>query len=163
KYLDLIRHRPVTVFSETYRALQDSEGYIWLGADRGILRLDQMKREWKLYPLPKNLIQAALVYEGRDRRLWVADLYGGVAGDDKLNNIWATHRVCDPNPRKRDFAGSPGYSINAIYQDKAGRVLFGTFDALVAFTERDNKWDHFTANNSVLPGVTLIGDNAPTS
>jgi len=163
QYSKLIDRKPTTIFSEVYCGLECANGDIWLGADRGILCLEQTKREWRLYPLPENLIQAARIYEGRDGRIWFADVYGNSAVYDKLNHTWSGYKVCDPSPRKRDSSGSSDYSINAIYQDTLGHVLFGTFNGLVVFTERENKWERFTAENSILPGVTLIGSDKPTS
>jgi hypothetical protein len=159
----LIAHKPTTILSETYCGLEDADGDIWLGADRAIVSVDPAKREWKLYALPRNLIQAALIYEGRDRRLWFADIYGNAASYDKRAQSWTGYKVTEQNPRKADFVGSPAYSINAIYQDRAGRLMFGCFDGLIVFTEAQNKWDHFTAENSALPGITLIGSETVTT
>jgi hypothetical protein len=72
----LAHERPPTVLSEVYCGLEDASGDIWLGADRAILRLDHVKREWQTYLLPENLIRAAVIYEGRDARLWFADSMG---------------------------------------------------------------------------------------
>ena len=129
--------------------LQDSEGYVWLPGFE-VVRYDERKNEWKHYPDAPD-IHANAIYEDRKGRIWIGGIHGDVCVYDKTANLWTTHNLTEHQPitpGKRDF---DTLSITAIYQDRGGRMMFGTHEGLFTYNEAENKWELATSKNSGLP------------
>ena len=129
--------------------LQDSEGYVWLPGIE-IVRYDERKNEWKHYP-DAPAIHANAIYEDRKGRIWIGGIHGDVCVYDKTANLWTSHNLMEhlpAAPGKRDF---DILSITAIYQDRGGRMMFGSHEGLLTLNEAENKWELATSKNGGLP------------
>lgn len=129
--------------------LEDSEGYVWLpGVD--LVRYDVRKNEWKQYPDAPS-IHATAIYEDRKGRIWIGGTRGEVCVYDKTANLWTSYNLTQhlpPTAGKHDF---DILSITAIYQDRGGRMMFGSHEGLLTLNEAENKWELATSENSGLP------------
>ena len=139
---------------------QAIDGYVWLGTYRGIVRIDEKKREWKWYGYGVTRGTVYLIYEDRRRRLWFANDYGDVYLLDQANDSWTSFSLLPhlPTGVQRSSAAGPGralFSPEGIYQDATGLVMFPTRDGLITFNERANKWETLTSRNSALPSDSL--------
>jgi ligand-binding sensor domain-containing protein len=149
--------------------LQDSEGYMWLAIDsNGVWRIDDNLREYKRYnPMQSHvkLMQDGLddlratragmmlhAVEDRVGRVWFAAHDGYVYAYDKRKDFWTAYDLADHLPMaSRDLLGVPNFGIRAIYQDAAGRMMFGTSRGLLVFIEDQGRWELLTKANSALP------------
>lgn len=142
--------------------LEDSEGYIWIGASGGVFRLDPAKNEWRIIrKLPE--IRSQLMYEDRKGRIWFYYSRGEMCVYDKATGISQFFKLDDHLPKSAGEADVGSIDIYSIYEEKAGRMMFGTDEGLVTFMENENKWELFTRKNSVLPAnhiACIIEDQA---
>lgn len=148
--------------------LQDSEGNIWLATSEGIVRFNESKREWRtLDPfgqkgsVPLELKRSMYsevqivdgvydIYEDRKGRVWFASaVSGSYFSYDKHTESWAYNRLSDFLPANRPKDVDPG--LTKMYQDRFGRMMFGTKMGLISFNEHDKEWQILTTENSVLP------------
>lgn len=109
-------------------SLQDSQGFVWLGTENGLVRYDG--RELYRYAhsrtesgsLPDNYVWQ--VVEDRHGNLWIAMNGGGVAKWDRRTDRFTSYRHA---------AGDPGSlasdRVRAVLIDGRGFVWIGTFDA----------------------------------
>jgi hypothetical protein len=173
----LLSERPFSLLSEVYCGAQDKSGYIWLGADRAAIRLTPAGRGWQIHPLPKGLVNAAGVYEGRDRTLWFFDSYGDLASYDQHTEAWVVYNLIDQFPdweldprhhpseairdlflsqMPRDKWPEPPPNrplrVHAMYEDREGQIMLGTSSGLVIFNRGQNSWHIFTKSDDGLPG-----------
>ncbi|MEK6301161.1 MAG: two-component regulator propeller domain-containing protein [Acidobacteriota bacterium] len=155
--------------------LQDSEGNIWLAVSGGILRFDELKRQWatldpfaqkgSVPPEPKRPNYAELqivdgvydIYQDRKGKVWFASsVPGSYLSYDKQTGFWAHYRLADFLPASGPKDVDPG--LTKMYQDRFGRMMFGTNLGLITFNEHDKEWQILTTENSVLPNnlITTI-------
>jgi ligand-binding sensor domain-containing protein len=175
----------VTIGYTTFEAGgRDSEGYIWL-ASGDIGRYDETKREWLRYTTTQQLgfqSHVSLVYEDRLGRIWIGCLKGDVAVYDKKANSWRAFKLKDHVAAGDLLADRYGFlGLDSIYQDKTGKMFFGTWRGLLTLSEPElslgvrlvgqsdqdtthrtthllNEWKIYTSKNSPLRGdhVTSI-------
>lgn len=149
--------------------LQDSEGNIWLATSDGIARFNESRHEWSILDpfeqkvnvgpqLGRSVYADAQVidgvyniYEDRTGRIWFASavLPGFHFSFDKHTKSWAHYRLVDHLPAIRPNDARLG--LTEMYQDRFGRMMFGTNLGLLTFTEAENKWELYTRENSGLP------------
>jgi signal transduction histidine kinase/ligand-binding sensor domain-containing protein/CheY-like chemotaxis protein/HPt (histidine-containing phosphotransfer) domain-containing protein len=111
-----------------YTTLQDSQGFIWLATEDGLVRYDG--RELKRYAyspssssgLPGNFIYD--VVEDADHNLWVAIKDTGLARWDRATDSFTIFRH---DPKNADSLASD--SIRSLLVDAQGRLWVGTSDA----------------------------------
>jgi signal transduction histidine kinase/ligand-binding sensor domain-containing protein/CheY-like chemotaxis protein/HPt (histidine-containing phosphotransfer) domain-containing protein len=108
--------------------LQDSQGFVWLGTEDGLVRFDG--RELLRYArsrtdsgsLPGNYVWQAV--EDRDTNLWIAINDAGVAKWDRHTDRFKSYRH-DPS----DPASLASDRVRTVLIDRRGFVWVGTFDA----------------------------------
>ena len=150
--------------------IQDSEGYIWLGTMQGVFRVDQYKQEWRVYSeVASRFVRS--IYEDRKGRIWFADQDDRIAVYKKDTDAWTyyslpAYMVRIPRPSEPDFKHTDKLAairlgIDAIHEDRAGKILFATPKGLFSFVEKENKWELFTQQNSNLPSdlITCITED----
>lgn len=148
--------------------LQDSEGNIWLAISGGILRFDDSKRQWiTLDPFAQkgsaplkskrpNYAELQIVdgvydiYEDRKGKIWFASTgSSSYFSYDKHTETWEYYNLASFLPASRGKDVEPG--LTKMYQDRFGRMMFGTKMGLITFNEYDKEWQILTTENSVLP------------
>ena len=143
------QEQSVSALAESLAGLQDRDGVTWIGAQKGILRFEPTKHNWRVFALPEGLLHANRIHEDRRGRLWFADDDGHLSVYDKKSDSWSSHNLAKYFPQVR-----PG-SIDAIYQDKANRMMFATEAGLIVFVESEKRWSLLTEENS-----EMLGDDA---
>ena len=138
------KHLRSSARDEITMGLQDKEGLIWIGAEKGILRLDWKSREWKVYPLPDQLVEASCIYADRSACLWVTDDHGNVAAYDKKTDVWKSYSLNSLLP-----AHETDTVVQAMYRDRHGwDMILGTNRGLVILSETEPKWRILMTHNS---------------
>ncbi|MDB6083389.1 MAG: hypothetical protein JWN43_1270, partial [Gammaproteobacteria bacterium] len=108
--------------------LQDSQGFVWLGTEDGLVRYDGHELFRYAYSrsvkaaLPGNYIQA--IVEDRRHDLWIAIKDGGIARWSRATDSFTAYR--------HDAANPNSLASNAVHDllvDASGRVWVGTTDA----------------------------------
>ncbi|MEK6301159.1 MAG: two-component regulator propeller domain-containing protein [Acidobacteriota bacterium] len=129
--------------------LQDSEGYVWLPGIK-VVRFDGRKNEWKGYPEAPDIF-ALSIYEDRKGRIWIGGADGNVCVYDKGLDVWTSYKLMDHLPKTANKNDFDGLATEALYQDRAGQMMFGTRQGLFTLREAENKWELNTSENSGLP------------
>jgi ligand-binding sensor domain-containing protein len=160
--------------------LQDSEGDIWLATSEGIVRLNELRREGRImdpferrnnvsldgklstYSAAQVTDGVYAIYEDPNGRVWFASaaFSGFHFCYDKRTQSWACFRLVDI-PAIRSVHTELG--LTTMYQDRYGRMMFGTKIGLITYTERDKNWQVFTTGNSALPDnriTTIFEDHS---
>jgi hypothetical protein len=176
-YVQLAARRRGSILTETYCGIEDRDLGLWLGTDRAIVDFNPASHEWKVHPLPKGLVEAALVYEDRKGGLWFSDRFGNVAVYQRDSDQWTVYRLSDYVADQEPKAGSsltgpqavtlpsfnhtsrtgpkttvPPFVVNSIFHDQVGGgIMFGTENGLVVFDDELKTWRLFTTTNSCLP------------
>jgi ligand-binding sensor domain-containing protein len=139
----------------TFSGIQDSDGNIWIGTRKAILKYSIRQKKWMLQPLPEQLISASLIYEDREGRIWIADSYANLAIVDKQKNSYKTFNLKAEVHQSPNYKNTDRFFIGAIYQDKNKTMMFATGGGLVTFSEPQSKWDVLGAHNSALPSFYI--------
>jgi ligand-binding sensor domain-containing protein len=111
-----------------YATLQDSQGFIWLGTEDGLVRFDGHELVRYAYSpsarggLPGNFI--CQIAEDAHHDLWIAIKDAGVARWNRANDTFTVYRHDPANP---DSLASD--ATNTVLVDSRGRVWVGTRDA----------------------------------
>ena len=148
--------------------LQDSEGNIWLATSEGIVRFNELKRQWwtldpfgrkgnvpvelkrSMYAEMQIVDGVTEIYEDRKGRVWFASaISGSYFRYDKYTESWSHYTLADFLPANRPKDVDPGFT--KMYQDRFGRMMFGTKMGLITFTEDDKEWQILSTQNSKLP------------
>jgi signal transduction histidine kinase/ligand-binding sensor domain-containing protein/CheY-like chemotaxis protein/HPt (histidine-containing phosphotransfer) domain-containing protein len=114
--------------------LQDSQGFVWLGTEDGLVRYDG--RELRRYArsrtevgsLPGNYVWQ--VVEDADTNLWIALDGAGVAKWDRRTDRFTSYRHDASNP-----GSLASDRVRTVLVDARGRVWIGTYDAGVDVLE----------------------------
>jgi len=108
--------------------LQDSQGFVWLGTEDGLVRFDGRRlhryaaRHGTVDALPGNFIWA--IVEDARQDLWIAVKDGGLARWHRRSDSFTAYRH-DPN--KTDSLASD--AVRNVLVDRRGRIWAGTSDA----------------------------------
>src|SRR5690242_13333027 len=117
-----------------HTTLQDSQGFIWLGTEDGLVRYDGHELYRYSYSrtnsrsLPGNFINQ--IVEDSHQDLWVAVKDGGVARWNRAADSFTVYRH---DPRNPDTLSSD--AVTALAIDREGRIWIGTSDAGVNILE----------------------------
>jgi ligand-binding sensor domain-containing protein len=117
---------------------------VWLATDRAILTYTEASARWQLQPLPTQLIEGHILAVDRGNRVWVADTCGNVAAFDRRSASWKSFNLSQVVSREITKPLSILFIINAIYQDRAGQMMFATDHGLFVFDEQKNKWQVYS-------------------
>jgi len=143
-------------------ALEDSEGKVWIGGSTEVFRFDPAKNEWSVIrELPR--IRSQLIYEDRKGRIWFVYSRGEMRVYHKETGSSRLLKLRDHLPKNAGEVDSGFIYTYSIYEDKSGRMMFGTDEGLLTFIESENKWELFTRKNSVLPAnhvMCILEDQA---
>jgi ligand-binding sensor domain-containing protein len=120
---------------EILDAIEDREGFWWLGTVGGIVRYQKQQKEWKRFP---EIKQNEHIYEDKAGRLWFADS-DYVSVYDKVRDSTKTFRLSDHISVDRCGDSFPG--LNCLLQDKRGQMLFGHGCGLLCYSEATARWD----------------------
>ena len=108
--------------------LQDSQGFVWLGTEDGLVRFDgtalhrYARSRTETGSLPGNYVWH--VVEDADTNLWIAINDAGVAKWDRRTDTFTSYRH-DPN----DSSSLASDRVRTVLIDARGLVWIGTFDA----------------------------------
>ena len=117
-----------------YATLQDSQGFVWLATEDGLVRYDghELIRYARL-PTTRGGLSGNYVFqmvEDAHRDLWIAVKDGGVARWHRDTNSFTILRHSDTDPQS---LGSD--AVRALVLDAQGRVWIGTSDAGIDILE----------------------------
>ncbi len=111
-----------------FTTLQDSQGFVWLGTEDGLIRYDGSELVRYAYSpeardgLPGNYIYQ--IVEDADRDLWIAIKDAGLARWNRARNDFSVFRHDPGNPQS--LASD---AVHAVLVDTSGRVWIGMSDA----------------------------------
>jgi signal transduction histidine kinase/ligand-binding sensor domain-containing protein/CheY-like chemotaxis protein/HPt (histidine-containing phosphotransfer) domain-containing protein len=114
--------------STVFATLQDSQGFIWLGTEDGLVRYDGNELVRYAYArdarggLPGNYIYQ--IVEDSHQDLWIAVKDAGVARWNRARNDFTSYRHDPRNP-----ASIASDAVRALLIDARGRVWIATSDA----------------------------------
>ena len=117
-----------------FATLQDSQGFVWLATEDGLVRYDGHELFRYAYSrtahggLPGNYIEA--IVEDRHHDLWIAIKDGGLARWQRATDNFIVYRH-DP----KDSASLASNAVHTLLVDADDRVWVGTFDAGVDVLE----------------------------
>lgn len=125
---------------------EDHQGNIWIGSLRGGLSLYQPKtRSFITYTTANGMASDNIIdlLEDNERNLWISTDRGLTKFDVKRKSF-KNYNITDGLPANE-------FNINSAYKDKSGKLYFGSYNGLVAFTPRDIK------ENTLLPKTVFSG------
>ena len=108
--------------------LQDSQGFVWLGTEDGLVRFDGHDVRRYAYSrtakagLPGNFVYA--IAEDAQGDLWIAVKGAGLAHWDRKTDRFSTYRHDPANP-----GSLSSDTVRTVLIDTRGRIWAGTLDA----------------------------------
>ena len=119
-----------------YAVTQDSDGYIWIGTDEGVVRFDGIKfqhfNKLNTKHIKNNSITSLFV--AHDGTLWIGTFGGGITLYHPKEKTFTSHTT--QNGLSNDF-------IWTITEDREQNILLGTVGGgLIRF--KDNRFDSFS-------------------
>jgi ligand-binding sensor domain-containing protein len=163
EYLDNNAANSINPLREVLVGLQDREGTVWLGARNAILRFEERQQDWKINSLPVGFSQPRSIYQDHQDRIWFGDEEGHISVYDKKKDEWNTYDIFKTVADHIIKSNYSLLSINSIYQDTFGQMMFATPQGLITFLEDKNEWNFYSAINSALPDsniTTIVQDRA---
>jgi signal transduction histidine kinase/ligand-binding sensor domain-containing protein/CheY-like chemotaxis protein len=117
-----------------YATLQDSQGFVWLATEDGLVRYDghELVRYARL-PTGRGGLSGNYIFqmiEDAHRDLWIAVKDGGVARWHRDTNTFSVIRHSDTDPQS--LASD---AVRALVLDRRGRIWIGTSDAGIDILE----------------------------
>ncbi|WP_432713296.1 hybrid sensor histidine kinase/response regulator transcription factor [Pedobacter sp.] len=139
-------HRDSLKSSQINCVREDHNGNIWVGSLRGGLSLYHAKtNSFTTYTKAKgmasdNIIDILVDNEGM---LWLSTDFGLTKFDVKKKSF-KNYNIADGLPANE-------FNFNSAYKDKNGKLYFGSYNGLVAFTPRDIR------ENAYVPKIAFSG------
>ncbi|GAA6205909.1 MULTISPECIES: two-component regulator propeller domain-containing protein [Thalassotalea] len=143
--------------------LQDSQGKIWVGTEKGLNILNKVEGKWQNKvilqelgnekSLSNNMIHALL--ETKQGTIWVGTNGGGISVFDLQGQFIKTIKYDNHQAIAKD-----GKLINSLFQDKQGYIWIGTVErGLIRFQPKlaAFKQYKFEPNNAFSPPSNTIG------
>jgi ligand-binding sensor domain-containing protein len=154
----------------TQAGLEDTEGVLWLAGTSGVANVELAKNRATIMdplqgvasPAPQAVslghgTHPNCIYEDRRGRIWIGASNGWVCWYDKARGSWERRNLLEFAPEipesEREFyrlLGGDILFINAIYQDRDGRMMFGTSRGLFVMNATSEKPAVYTEANSAL-------------
>jgi ligand-binding sensor domain-containing protein len=151
--------------------LEDTEGLIWLAGSLGVAQVNRVTMQatvtepllGAVSPLSQRgpatrETHPNCIYEDRRGGIWIGASNGWVCRYDKAKGSWERRNLMEFAPEivesEREFyrlLGGEDLDINAIYQGRDGRVMFGTNRGLFVVNDLSEKPTVYTEANSALP------------
>jgi ligand-binding sensor domain-containing protein/signal transduction histidine kinase/CheY-like chemotaxis protein len=125
---------------------EDRKGNIWIGSLRGGLSLYQpQKGSFVTYTKVNGLASDNIIdlLDDNEGNLWIST-DRGLTKFDPSKKTFKNYNVTDGLPANE-------FNVNSAYKNKDGRLYFGSYNGLVAFTPRDIK------ENAVIPSIVFSG------
>ena len=125
-----------------YATLQDSQGFVWLGTEDGLVRYDGHELVRYAYSrgvggLPGNFIRA--IVEDAHHDLWIAIKDSGLARWNRATDSFTVYRH-DP----ANAASLASDTTRTVLVDARGRVWVGTYDAGIDVLDpASGRFEHF--------------------
>ncbi len=148
---------PVPGATKTYARLQinfvheDSEGFLWLAAESGLLRFDPRTEKYVYYTtqdgLPDNVVQCIL--PDRAGNLWLST-NNGISKFDPRQNVFT-------NYHESDGLQSEQFNRKACFADSSGTLYFGGLHGFNAFDPQRIPTSNQLSSPVVLTQLQLNG------
>jgi signal transduction histidine kinase/ligand-binding sensor domain-containing protein/CheY-like chemotaxis protein len=142
--------------STVFATLQDSQGFVWLGTEDGLVRYDGHDMVRYAYsPSVRGGLSGNFIYqvvEDAHHDLWVAIKDSGVARWNRASDTFTVYRH---QPANRDSLSSD--SARALLVDARGRIWIGTSDAGIDILEPSSGHIEHLRHDSSKPN-SLIDD-----
>ena len=125
-----------------YATLQDSQGFVWLGTEDGLVRYDghelvRYASSRSVGGLPGNFIRA--IVEDAHHDLWIAIKDSGLAHWNRATDSFTVYRH-DPS----NTASLASDTTRTVLVDARGRVWVGTYDAGIDVLDpASGRFEHF--------------------
>ena len=150
---------------ESVSGATDSNGIVWLGAFRALLRFDPRSNEWSIYPRPYVGDRPSICHTDRDGSVWLASYLGLVQAFNTATKSWRSLDVpahIQFPPMRSPFsvphpAGEPPaplppeFRLRGMLEDSQHQIMFATSMGLVIYDGRGDRWSVYTPTNSPLP------------
>jgi len=125
---------------------EDHLGNIWIGSLRGGVSLYHPKtRSFTTYTKANGMASDNIIdlLEDNEGNLWIST-DRGLTKFDIRQKSFKNYNITDGLPANE-------FNINSAYKDKSGKLYFGSYNGLVAFTPRDIK------ENTLVPKTVFSG------
>ncbi len=147
-----------------FSGFEDGRGQLWMENDLNIWKLERGKGLWKKSLKPKQLSLIHHIFEDREGEMWFADTQSQVARYDADTNTWTYYRLTDylpayakrPNKLLEPYGLDLMVSAAAIYEDRSGKLFFGTNRGLLIFIKAQGRWEFCTLNPADPMAITTI-------
>jgi signal transduction histidine kinase/ligand-binding sensor domain-containing protein/DNA-binding response OmpR family regulator len=118
-----------------YTIMQDYKGDMWVGTFSGGLNVfDQKTNSFKHPKYPMHSDYTAVIYEDKNRNIWIGRDKGVDVIDYKTNKV--RHYVAEP----KNLNSLVGNDVNTITQDHRGLIWIGTKDGLSILNAKTNSF-----------------------
>ncbi|MBN1451173.1 MAG: response regulator [Anaerolineales bacterium] len=137
--------------------LQDSDGFLWIGTQNGLVRYDGY--EQKIFRTGPGSVSSDFVValvEGDDGVIWIGTYGGGLDKYDKATNTFTSYRHDPDNPNSLSSDTVP-IGPQAVYVDSAGTVWVGTQGS--GLNRLDESTDTFVRYKHDPDNPTSLSDN----
>ncbi len=138
---------------------QDSQGFMWFSTRGGLNRFDGYQfTTYKHNPYdPKSISSNAIavVFEDRQKKLWLGTVGGGLEMYDRDHDSFLHHKYDETNP----YSLSSNY-VNTIYQDRQGTIWIGTVGGLNKYDASGKRFITYKHNKA---DSTSVSSNNVTS
>jgi ligand-binding sensor domain-containing protein len=129
------------------QGMQGSDGAVWLGVGNGLLKYDEVKKEWTSILTPQMIPNPEHMLEDRERNLWFANPLGNIAVYERKNGNWIHYHLNHKFPEIG--------AVRGMVEDAQGKILFATTDGVASFDKSKLQWKLFTHKNSALPSRAI--------
>ena len=139
-----------------YALAVDASGFLWVGGDHGITRLDRDSGEFTTFShdpgVPGSLGAGSVraVFEDGDRNLWVGTHGGGLHRLDSDGQTFVHYRHSDAATSLSDDR------VSVIFEDAERRLWIGTANGLNLLAREDGSFRRYTQRESTL---ATLGDD----
>ena len=127
--------------SVVYSIMQDSEGYLWFGTQKGVSRFDGV--DFMNYSDEHGLVYVMEIVEDKEGNMWFGRLEGGV--------------ICLREGEFITYDNVEGLADNGVYsilEDKDGHLWF-TSDGAGVFKLKDGKFTNYTIEQGLVHNGVL--------